>query len=146
MSESEFKDEEFMTAIDKAKVLKAWVRFLKSGFKFEQFSDRLYKHLTLHCSFIAHYNRAGFFDVYFTQPEATLRFMNQFWTGVSAELGMTWWMNEGQVCADLNRAMMGEATFYHATLPAQLAEAVKARDLGAAEALLKKHGRALPAE
>jgi hypothetical protein len=54
-----------MSAREKGLVLKTWVRFLKNGFRLADFSDRLYKHLTLHCSFIAHYNRVGFHQTYF---------------------------------------------------------------------------------
>ena len=49
-----FRDAEFMSARDKELVLKAWLRFLKNGLRFEDFSKRLYEHLHLHCSFIAH--------------------------------------------------------------------------------------------
>src|SRR2546425_5455766 len=73
-----FHDSEFLSAHDKTLVLKVWVRFLKNGLRFEDFSDRLYKHLTLHCSFIAHYNRAGFYAEYFERGEDTARFLSQF--------------------------------------------------------------------
>src|SRR5437867_6119728 len=56
-----FGDARFMSAREKDLALKAWVRFLKHGLRFADFSDRLYRHLTLHASFIAHYDRAGFF-------------------------------------------------------------------------------------
>ena len=54
---SEFKDSEFMTAKEKGLVLAQWRRFVERGFNFEHFSDRIYKHLTLHASFIAHFDR-----------------------------------------------------------------------------------------
>ena len=52
---NEFRDVQFMSAAQKATILRAWVRFLKSGLQFEQFTKALYNHLIQHCSFIAHY-------------------------------------------------------------------------------------------
>ena len=68
-----FKDSEFMTVRDKELVLAQWRRFVERGFNFEHFTDRLYKHLTLHCSFIAHFDRSGFYSTYFENPEATIQ-------------------------------------------------------------------------
>ena len=78
MKQYAFRDAEFMSTREKALVLKAWVRFLKNGLRPEDFSDRLYTHLMLHCSFIAHYNRAGFYATYFENGEDTRRFLSQF--------------------------------------------------------------------
>jgi len=69
-----FHDTEFMSAREKELVLKAWVRFLKHGLRSEDFSRRLYDYLHLHCGFIAHYNRRGFYDEYFESGETTARF------------------------------------------------------------------------
>jgi hypothetical protein len=51
MKQYAFSDAEFLSAREKLLVLKAWVRFLKNGLRWEDFSDRLYKHLINHCSF-----------------------------------------------------------------------------------------------
>jgi len=59
METTEFKDVRFMTAADKKKVLRQWVRFLKSGFDARLFMKSLYHHLIQHCSFIAITTRAG---------------------------------------------------------------------------------------
>jgi hypothetical protein len=64
-STPDFIDEPFMSAKEKEVVLNAWTRFLKNGCKFQDFTDALYRHLTLHCSFIAHYDRLGFYEFYF---------------------------------------------------------------------------------
>ncbi len=58
------KDSEFMTAEEKKKVLKQWDKFIEGGFAFHLFTDAIYQHLNLHCGFIAHYNRAGFYSTY----------------------------------------------------------------------------------
>lgn len=122
--ESKFADVKFMTGSEKELVLKAWKLFLKSlvggDFKtvisdgygnkmptsFGKFSDRLYKHLTLHCSFIAHFNRAGFYSHYFDDMERMVEFIDQFDPKgfmKSVEYGGTYWKNGDY--ADLNGAM-----------------------------------------
>lgn len=83
-----FTDSEFMSAKEKEMVLKQWRTFLKalsnanlanqtgSDYGYfpteldRPFTDRLYKHLSLHCGFIAHYNRRGFLAARFGSPEA----------------------------------------------------------------------------
>lgn len=112
-----FTTEEFTTAEEKAKILNDWDRFFQSGFALSRFTKRLYHHLTLHCSFIAHYNLHGFYAEYFEpMGEATVRFIDQFdpdRPGISAEYGATWWIQEGQSCSDLNRAMREVFTTAH---------------------------------
>jgi hypothetical protein len=58
------KDSKFMTAEQKKKVLRQWDKFIEGGFGFHLFTDAIYQHLNLHCGFIAHYNRAGFYSTY----------------------------------------------------------------------------------
>lgn len=94
--EISFADERFMSAQEKEKVFQAWKRFLKSGCAKTQFTELLYHHLSQHCSFIAHYDRHGFYDFYFGQITAKLfRFLDQFdpqLAGISAEYGATHWL------------------------------------------------------
>jgi hypothetical protein len=136
-----FRDVEFMSAREKQLLLNAWVRFLKNGLRFEDFSDRLYRHLTLHCSFIAHYNRAGFYQTYFENGEDSARFLAQFDKSGechSVEYGASWWLNGDH--EDINGAMIEEASRY---IPGLLAKAqAKAREADLAEArkLAAKHG------
>ena len=59
-----FTDVQFMTAKEKGMVLKNWETFLKHGLKKQHFTKRLYEHLHLHCGFIAHYSRDGFYSTY----------------------------------------------------------------------------------
>lgn len=81
-------DTEFMKAADKELVLKQWRLFLRKLLEadLEQqtgadygyfpssldkpFTDRLYKHLSLHCGFVAHFNRRGFLAARFGSSEA----------------------------------------------------------------------------
>jgi hypothetical protein len=58
------KDSKFMTAEQKKKVLRQWDRFIEGGFSFHLFTDAIYQHLNLHCGFIAHFNRMGFYSTY----------------------------------------------------------------------------------
>jgi hypothetical protein len=136
-----FKDVQFMSAKEKELVLAQWKRFMERGFGFEHFTDRIYKHLTLHCSFIAHFNRNGFYSTYFENPEATIRFLNQFDSDNgrrSAEYGSTWWL-EGDY-ADINRAMCEVVDAIKGRLYSELTQKVRGRDLAIASQLLAKHG------
>jgi hypothetical protein len=82
-----FIDAEFMSAREKEMVLKQWKTFLRAlkacdlsqttGADYgyfpteldRPFTDRLYKYLSLHCGFIAHYNRRGFLSARFSERE-----------------------------------------------------------------------------
>ena len=142
----DFIDEPFMSGKEKEVVLNAWTRFLKNECKFHDFTDALYRHLTLHCSFIAHYDRRGFYDFYFATPGAsTIRFIDQFdptQQGISAEIGMTYWLN-GPTGADLNRAMRQASAPYASKLRELFVLDRKQRDLAQAMAIAAKYGMVL---
>lgn len=70
-----FGDSKAIGARERHLVLKSWRRFLKSGLRFEGFSQRLYKHLTLGCGFIPHHDRHGFYATYFNLGEEPPRFL-----------------------------------------------------------------------
>jgi len=110
---SHFTDAQYMTAAQKRRVLGDWVCFFETGMELKRFTKRLYEHLTLHCSFIAHFNRQGFYQTYFADPEALQRFLDQFDRSkgcVSTEYGMTYWIRDGndvsQAFYDLNSALV----------------------------------------
>jgi hypothetical protein len=139
--EHAFCDGQFMSAREKALVLKAWLRFLKNGLRFEDFTKRLYEHLHLHCSFIAHYNRAGFYAEYFERGEDTAQFLSQFdgrGEGRSVEYGWAWWL-QGDY-ADLNQTMIDEGTKYIPSLMEKARQSGRDADLAEARRLLGKHG------
>ncbi len=145
MKQHAFRDAEFMTAREKALVLKAWVRFLKNGLRFGDFTRRLYEHLHLDCQFIAHYERLGFYQTYFEHGEDTLRFLSQFdgrGECRSVEYGMTSW-REGEY-GDLAKAMIEEAAPYLPNLIAQAQARGREADLAEAKRLHAKHGYELP--
>ena len=136
-----FRDGEFMSGRDKQSVLVAWIRFLKGGLRRADFIQRLYVHLSLHCSFIAHYSRAGFYAEYFERGEDTARFLSQFdkrGECRSVEYGGTWWL-QGEY-ADLNGAMVEEAAVFIPALVESARAARRAADIAEAQRLLAKHG------
>lgn len=142
----QFSDERFMTAAEKKLTLSAWKTFLKNGCKLEHFTERLYHHLSQHCSFIAHYDRHGFYGVYFEPPNTqTFRFLDQFdpgKPGISAEYGDIWWLNSPTGC-DLSRAMRQVAAPYLPKLRYQFETAERESDLDLAALLLAKRGRGI---
>ena len=141
MKQYAFSDSQFMSAREKTLVLKAWVRFLKNGLRREDFSDRLYKHLINDCSFIAHYDRAGFYATYFENGDDTTRFLSQFdkrGDCLSVEYGKSWWLHGDY--EDLNDAMIEEAARYIPALLEQASVKAKAADLAEARRLAAKHG------
>jgi len=62
--EQALKDAKFLSANEKLLILKQWQRFITSGFNPQKFTEKLYDHLHLHCGFIAHYDRSGFYYTY----------------------------------------------------------------------------------
>ena len=83
-----FTDAEFLTAKEKELTYKQWCQFIDwlatdkkmEDTGFDLFSKRVYQHLSLHCGFIAHYDRHGFFCTYFTCPEDTQTFFDNLVT------------------------------------------------------------------
>jgi hypothetical protein len=57
-------DTKFLSAEGKKYILRQWKTFIKSGFNPGRFTETIYDHLHLHCGFIAHYNRSGFYYTY----------------------------------------------------------------------------------
>ena len=135
----EFRDVEFMSGKEKGLVLKQWVRFVESGFERKHFTDRLYKHLINHCSFIAHYNRDGFYQTYFGEKSNTAKFIDQFTSGISAEYGMDYWL--GGDYNDINPTMCGVMQKYAPGLLETLDRDIEKEDLSIARRLLEKHGK-----
>jgi hypothetical protein len=130
-----------MSAAQKTTTLRAWVRFLKSGLQFEHFTKALYDHLIQHCSFIAHYNRAGFYSHYFEAGDSTGLFLSQFDTRgpcFSVEYGGHHWLSGDY--ADINRAMISEGEGFIPSLLDTAHRRQEAADIATATALLAKHG------
>lgn len=122
-----------MPATERRCVLAQWRRFLQVLARnyadkdrcFLAFPEALYCHLIQHCSFIAHYNRFGFFGHYFERGDDTLRFLRQFDrqanpNGRSTEYGDPLWLR-GEY-ADINEAMRDAAAEYLSGIEAIAAE------------------------
>jgi len=138
-------DSEFLSANDKALALKQWKRFVANGFTVSDFTERLYKHLSLHCEFIAHFNRAGFYATYFEDPDDTIRFLGQFDADLgcrSVEYGSSRWADSPDY-ADVNRAMCKILEPHKERIYETLRARARERDVSAAKALLQKHGIAI---
>lgn len=139
-----FSDGRFLKADEKERILKHWTAFLRGGLRRTQFTDALYKHLTLHCSFIAHYNIDGFYAEYFVpeSADAGMGFLAQFDRRrgcVSVELGMEHWVGYPDA-ADINGAMIEAAEPYLDGLYAMIGERGREHDVARADRLLAKHG------
>ena len=137
----EFQDTQCMSAVEKTRVLTAWLRFLKGGLQFNQFTKALYDRLIQHCSFIAHYGRSGFYSHYFEDGDATALFLSQFDARgpcLSVEYGNRYWLT-GEY-EDLNRAMILEAQDFLASLATAAYRKQQAADIAKATALFAKHG------
>jgi len=142
----EMKDTQFMSAKDKRQVLKAWERFLAGGLLKEHFTKALYEHLSLHCSFIAHYDKGGFYGTYFTSGDRIADFLSHFdHPNVGFELvppsnkyGHTWWVSDDN--GDINVTMIQIAARYIPRLLEKARGWQKAIDLEQARRLLAKHG------
>ncbi len=145
-----FTDTRFMPATEKRRVLAQWRRFLQELARnyaakdrcFRAFPESLYRHLIQHCSFIAHYNRYGFFRHYFDCGDDTLRFLRQFDrganpTGQSTEYGDPYWLR-GEY-SDINEAMRDAAADYLSGIAALASENQKQADLAQARLLAERH-------
>lgn len=136
-----FQDAKFMSASAEELVLKQWITFIRGGFQWKHFTERLYEHLHQHSSFIAHYNRLGFYQTYFENPEDTARFLSQFDRDKerrSIEFGMNDWISGDY--KDLNEALCEATEPYKVSLYEQCSNEARNRDITLAENLLRKHG------
>ncbi len=137
------QDTKFMSAEEKRKVLRQWRLFLKSGLSRDKFTKVLYNHLIMHCSFIAHYDRQGFYSTYFEEGEDIVCFLSQFdnRNGIpkSVEYGMTCWYTDPDY-NDINSEMCRIASKYIPHLVISADNKQREMDVMRAEMLLAKHG------
>jgi hypothetical protein len=145
-----------MNATEKRRVLAQWQRFLQTLARrygdpnrcLQAFGLSLYDHLVQHCSFIAHYNRHGFYTHYFESADSTIKFLNQFDEsvnpdGLCAEYSMASWL-KGE-SADINTAMREVAGRYIHGVIAMASEWQRRADLIHAHRLAARHGHTLTA-
>ena len=141
MKEHNFSSVEFMSREEKEKVLQDWKSFIRSGFSYQAFTKRIYEHLHLHCMFIAHYSKDGFYSTYFVDPEDTLKFLKQFdkdFEFKSIEYGMNIWIKGDY--EDINLAMSEEIEKCKKELYKRLNLKIRANALQEVENLRQKYG------
>jgi hypothetical protein len=131
-----------MAAKEKVQVIRAWERFMKSGFAYGAFTQALYHHLIQHCSFIAHFDRGGFYSTYFEDPESTIKFLHQFDADHgygSVEYGYdTWLMQEDY--RDINSVMCAVFEAQKHQVYSAIDRKTHQNDVARAKLLLEKIG------
>ena len=113
-----FKNTNRMTGREKELILKAWIRFVKSGCRYKDLSGTLRKYLSDHCSFMRTYSRSVFHQNYFDNYKNKCKFLNQFDRTkkcLSAEKGTLDWLTDSDY-GDLNNAMINAVAPYLETL------------------------------
>lgn len=136
-----FSDTQFMSAAEKLSVARQWERFLKhlalQGYAgqdgFTLFLKGLYNHLHLHCGYVAHFDRHGFFVTYFTDPADSAGFIGP-WVDGDTLYGM---MPEYQ---DIGEYMVSVARKYGVEILDKAQAVVRSREIALARRLLAKHG------
>ena len=72
-----FTPTQWDTAQDKAAFAKQFVRFVRSEFAAKHFTEKFYRRLSNTFGHIAHYNRGGFWEEFFTATADKVRFLEQ---------------------------------------------------------------------
>ena len=103
----QFTATKWETADDKAKFAQQFVRFIESDFDVKHFTDKFYRRLSNCFGHIAHYNRGGFWEEFFTTTADKLRFIEQTlqwpcygdpaWTYSDVERALQEWLQESGV-------------------------------------------------
>ncbi len=116
---SQFTPTKWNTAQDKMRFAQQFVRFVQSDFAAQHFTDRFYRRLSMTFGHIAHYNRGGFWEEFFTTTADKVRFLEQTlqypcygdpaWTYSDAERALQAWLKaEGTL--DRYRRKLAEDT------------------------------------
>ena len=74
-SPDHFTPTKWETAKDKAAFANRFVRFVESDFAAEHFTEKFYRRLSNTFGMIAHYNRGGFWETFFTTAADKVRFL-----------------------------------------------------------------------
>ena len=74
-TDSQFTATKWSTAQDKASFANRFVRLVQSDFAPKHFTEKFYQRLSNTFSHIAHYNRGGFWDTFFTSTADKVRFL-----------------------------------------------------------------------
>jgi hypothetical protein len=104
-------DTRFLSAEGKKYILRQWKTFIKSGFNPGRFTETVYEHLHLHCGFIAHYDRSGFYYTYWNDEVIRFAAENGYETAPAPKVFYEWerFLRAVDIrgeYADINTAMM----------------------------------------
>ncbi len=72
---SQFTPTKWQTVEDKAAFANRFVRFVQSDFALKHFTEKFYRRLSNTFGHIAHYNRGGFSETFFTTTADKVRFL-----------------------------------------------------------------------
>ncbi len=95
---SQFTPTKWQTAQDKAAFAKQFVRFVQSDFAAKHFTEKFYQRLSNTFGHIAHYNRGGFWDTFFTDTADKVRFLEMI-------LQWSWYGDPAWTFGDVERAL-----------------------------------------
>jgi hypothetical protein len=77
IASSHFTPTQWDTAQEKAAFAKHFMQFVRSDFTAKHFTDKFYRRLSNTFGHIAHYNRGGFWETFFTTTADKVRFLEQ---------------------------------------------------------------------
>jgi hypothetical protein len=117
---NQFTPTKWDTAEDKAKFANQFVKFVTSGFKQSLFTKAFYRRLSMTFGHIAHYNQYGFWDVFFTNVNDKVSFIEQTlrhpcygqaeWTYCDVERALQTWLLENNVLRNVMQEAHEEQT------------------------------------
>ena len=94
----QFTPTRWETAEEKVRFARRFIRFVESDFAERQFPHTFYRRLALTFGHIAHFNRHGFYEEFFTATEGKVRFLRM-------ALAHSCWGDPAFTYSDVERAL-----------------------------------------
>lgn len=111
---SDFVLTQYSTAENKAKFANQFVKFVRGGFRMQDFSKWFYIRLSSTFGHIAHYNQLSFYEVFFTNPVDIRNFVRDCanyyvcgepsYTYSDVEAALQQWMNSTSLVKEVEEA------------------------------------------
>jgi len=110
----DFTPTKWATAEEKAKIANKMTRFILGGFQQGSFNKKMYQHLSNMFGHIAHYDINGFYQTWFSNTEACLRWVknmtNNWLVGIGdpkytwsdVEKALVQWVKDNQIAIQLD--------------------------------------------
>jgi len=132
---SQFTPTKWETAKDKAAFANRFVRFVQSDVSAKHFTEKSYRRLSNTFGHIAHYNRGGFFETFFTTTADKVRFLEM-------TLRWSWGGDPAWTYSDVERALQEwlQASGLLEKYRQSLAEETEAWERGQLARLQAKYG------